>query len=415
MSWIEKVKNKMVIQTGDGKQFTPEWINAKVVVDYNTAEFNFPGVHGTLVSRSEQKGSKFSLEFYFQGDDHLEQMKDFVRSAQDKRFWTISHPLYDLLTVQPTSLNIDNSKYNVSKIIASVIHTITDVNPKVLVIIKDTVELETEEINQKSAERFANDVTPSSSDKNVMEQTVEAFYFNAAPNIIDDDDGQTFFNKLNDARSKIRNATTDANQAMRAVNTFIQAPALFKQDLETRLGSLVDNFATMKSNILGAYATLADMPNSLKNMFESMASAILTSICLGSVNPEDENDYGSRVQVTKTVELLLNQYNEYLVDLDAMQSGNGGNPNDFMPNSEIINQLNDLVNFTMANLFSLALDAKQERVVVLEDDSNFITLTHRLYGLDVEDNSIDELMRNNNLGLNGILNIKKGTEITYYV
>lgn len=98
-----------------------------------------------------------------------------------------------------------------------------------------------------------------------------------------------------------------------------------------------------------------------------------------------------------------------------MQSGTGGNPQDFIPEADTIISLNNIVNFTLANLFNIAVDAKQERQIVLEDDSNFINLTHRLYTMDIDDLNLDELMRNNNLGLNGLLNIKKGTVITYYI
>jgi hypothetical protein len=69
----------------------------------------------------------------------------------------------------------------------------------------------------------------------------------------------------------------------------------------------------------------------------------------------------------------------------------------------------------MGNLYAIGLNAKQERTYITTEDSDFITLAHKFYGLDFDDNTIDELIENNNLGLNGILNIDKGTEILYYI
>ena len=147
-----------------------------------------------------------------------------------------------------------------------------------------------------------------------------------------------------------------------------------------------------------------------------MGAAVITTMALATSKPFDENDYKSRVDVINSVDCLLEIYDQFITDLDTMQSGNGGNPEDYVANSEVLINLNSLVNFTMANLFDLALDAKQERILSLEDDSDFITLTHRLYGLDDEDENIDEMIRNNpQLGLDHYLNIKKGTEIIYYV
>ena len=40
--------------------------------DYNVAEFEFPEVSGTLVSRKKPKGSRYDLEIIFQGENNLD-------------------------------------------------------------------------------------------------------------------------------------------------------------------------------------------------------------------------------------------------------------------------------------------------------------------------------------------------------
>jgi hypothetical protein len=77
--------------------------------------------------------------------------------------------------------------------------------------------------------------------------------------------------------------------------------------------------------------------------------------------------------------------------------------------------LNSLINFTVSNLFSIALKAKQERSIVLDKDSNWVLLTHRLYGIDKADKNIEELMKSNDVGLNEILQVKKGRRVVYYL
>jgi hypothetical protein len=415
MSWLEKTKTKMIIQTGDGVQFTPNWMNAKVSIEYNISEFNFPNVKGTLVDRREMKGSKFDLELYFQGEDHLDVMKDFVRSAEDRRPWIISHPFYDLLYVQPQNLNIDNTKYNVSKITTTVIQTLLPYYPVGIVIPEDKIEEEVEHINEATSEIYANEITPGSEDKNAMLASVVEIESIVSPKIEIDEEGQEFFNDVNDSKSKIANATDEPGLTIDAIQKVISAPALLTQDLTSRLGMLTGSITAVTNNLLNTYTTLVNFPNSIKKLFETMIGSILNAMALAMSKPVNDDDYANRVQVTNAIEILLNSYNQFISDLDSMQTGTGGNPQDYIPNSDTITDLNNLVNFTMSNLFEIGFEAKQERTVILEDDSDFVTLAHRFYGLIADDVTIDELIRNNDLGLNGILNIKKGTPITYYI
>jgi hypothetical protein len=80
-----------------------------------------------------------------------------------------------------------------------------------------------------------------------------------------------------------------------------------------------------------------------------------------------------------------------------------------------MNDLTNLINFTLSNLFNIALGAKQERFVFLETDSNVILLAHRFYGLVPDDSTIDELIEQNEIGLTEILNIKAGRKIIYFI
>lgn len=409
MSWVEKVNTKLTIKTGDGRTYTPNWMNASKTVDFNISEFNFPNVQGTLVDRREAKGAKYNLEIYFQGENYLEISDAFDISAKDKRYWTIIHPMYGQLFVQPTSLNFDNTKYNVSKITGTIIETITETYPKPKVIAEDFVEQEVDEANQTITDSFENNVVLSTSDVTSMEASLESSYTNYEPNIDELEDKNKFLESMNDARNKVRNITTDVNQGIRAMQTIIQAPALFQQDIVSRLSMMKENFDTLRDTV----QNIASNPG--KFIYESLGGLLIGGTALALSRPNSENDYANRVQVTDAIETLISMYNGYIEDLDAIQVGTGNNPTDYIPNYQSILILNEIVYFTLANLYAIGMDAKQERIHILEEDSNFILLAHRFYGLDENDNSIDELIRNNNLGLNGILNIKKDTPIKYYI
>ncbi len=412
MSWVEKIQTRMVITTGDGQTYTPNWLNAAKNVDYNIKEFNFPNVPGTLVDRREPRGAQYALELYFQGDDHLDVAAAFEISARDNRPWQITHPFYGRLTVQPVSLAFDNRKYNVSKVTGTVIETITTTNPSTSIGAEDRIEEGVEDTSEVVAVTYEGNEDPDAGDVNVMLQTTDQFNARTEPNIQDPDDGQSYFNAFNDAQSAIRVATSKAGAAMRSTQAFILRPAIFKQSVKSRLTMLGQSFDDLRVTFSGS---LTDIPKSERLVFEAFGATLLSGMALATANPFDDTDYRNRTDVTDIIADILGRYGNYLEDLDRLQSGTGGNPEDFIPNAQSIIDLNALINFTAANLFNIGLEARQERSFELADNSDFVTLTHRLYEMDSDDENIDELMRNNPLGLNGILNIPKGTVIVYYI
>jgi hypothetical protein len=415
MAWIDKVITEMKIQTGDGRIYTPNWMNPSVTQEYNVSEFEFPEISGTLVDRRKPKGRRFPLEIYFQGENHLDQASNFMLSAEDNRPWTITHPIYDILVVQPISIALDQSQYNVSKFTLTVIETITDNQPRSFVIVDDKVEEDVELINEKTAESFATEVTPTSDDKNKMTDVSTTTYAQNKKQIKSDADGLVYFNALNTAQSAIINATIEPNNAMLSLIAMLQAPSLFTQSVDARVKLLKRNFDNLKLTMIGAATTLATLPRSIKKIYESNGAALLGGLALASVKNISVDDYSNRKKVADVVEVISAAYNEYLANLDEMQSGTGGNPLDYIPDPSTIIDLTRLVNFTMGNLFNLALNAKQERIFVLEYDSDIITLAHRLYGVKPNDSTIDELIKNNEWSIVHHLQLNKGEEIRYYV
>jgi len=412
MSWLNDIKTDLLIITGDGKQFKPNWINATKQKDYNVTEFNFPEVKGTLVDRREAKGGRYNLELYFQGENHLVESRAFETSADDKRYWTFTHPFYGKLFVQPLSLLFDNKKYNTTKVTGVIVETLTDNNPKTDIIPVDKIDEDVEVNNEAVAASFENDVVMESQDINTTSALIKNDFDENSKNIEVDDDNQGYFNKLNTAENALRNVTTTAGQKMREIQNFIEAPARFKQSLDSRLNMLEGNYNSLRLTINGA---LGNISNNKRRSYEASSVSTLSAIALAASLPFDENDYDTRFKVNDVIARLLNLQRVFIDDLDYLQSGSGGDIVDYIPNAASISGLNNIYNFTLSNLFSIASGAKQERFLELEFDSDIISIAHRLYGLKQDDSTIDELIRNNDIGLNEILIILKGRLIKYYI
>jgi len=406
MSWIDSIKENLTITTGDGKQYTPSWLNASKGFEFQISEFEFPGISGALIKRSLPKARRFPMELYFQGDDHLDIAAAFEKSSFDLRSWTLSHPFYGNIIVEPMGLNFDNTEYNISKITGLFVETITINAPKTIIDPVDNITIDKENLDQVFTDSF--NVIPSSKDINTLVSVNNSQYKKGVGIIKIPSEAENFFNLFNIANSTVNNATANPLIAMQAMQSFINAPALFTNSVQNRISLLSSNFNTLRSNING----ITDV--SSKKIYELTAASNISSQALASAMPQD-GDYSTKNDVLAIIEIIINNYNLYLSDIDSLQTDNGGSPTSYIPDADSQISLNSLINQTISNLFIISLGSKSQRTLILEEDSNWILLTHRLYSLDPFDNNLLLLMQQNNVGLNEILSVKKGRTITYYI
>lgn len=412
MSWLDKVKTQLMIQTGDSKEYRPSYINASKTRDYNTAEFDFPEVAGTLVTRKKPRGTKYNLFIYFQGDDHLDTSSDFVASADDPRPWTVTHPLYGRILVQPTTLDIDNSQYNVTEVKCTIVETILESYPKGSLVPQDKIAADVEACNESLATSVVtqvetNGIKPQSINKS---RAVVSVTDTTASSIISaEDDVQQYYNSLATARSKVNNFGDEPLDAMQSVQELIMTTAEFQASVTDRVNNLATSYANMGVQMLKLPILLAD-----KVLYQSLAATVLNAMCLAASKPL-ATDYANRTDVLAIADIIQDNYDDYLENLDSIQSDNGGSPDSFIPDATSLQQLDQLIGFTVSNLFNIALNARQERSIILEYDSNWIILAHRFYGLNADDSTVDQLMNQNKAGLHNMLQVRKNQRIVYYI
>ena len=408
MSWIDRIEADLVIRTGNYKEFRPNWKDATRVVDFNVSEFNFPNLDGTLVARGRPRGTKYDVRFFFQGDDHLDIAEEFRIAANDPRPWTLIHPFYGAIVVQPLSLTFDNTNLNVSEVSGTVVETITDDAPKTSINPVDKIRADSSTTLTTFANYFAVDVKPGVVEINQMAKVNASVYSEGAKRIKLTENAEEYFNLFNKANAAVLNATIEPLAAITAMQAVITYPALLVDSIKNRMSMLQVQFDQLRVQL----ENIVNPPS--KRIYENNAASIITTMSVASANPQP-GDYANRKEVYAVVQQILANNNTYLTDLDAMQTNNGGTSSSYIPDSDSLYSLNALVNFTISNLFSIALDSKQERSIITEEDTNLILLAHRFYGIDETDDDLDTLMQNNDIGLNEMLAVKKGRKILYYV
>ncbi len=406
MAWKDNLDTVFTITTGDSRQYTPLWIPSSKALEWNISEFEFPNQDGTLVRKLRPKGRKFSLEFIFQGEDHLDISQSFETSANDSRPWVISHPYYGRIICHCPALSVDNSSYNVTRCTCTVIETLTDENPRVTIDPIDKITADKEKLDATLINSF--DVVPNASDVNVLSANNNKLYTEGARGLRDHLQAEEYFNAFNTANAAISKATSAPLTAIRTMQAVINAPALFKSSVVDRINLLTSQFTKLRSTITGV------VTRSQKKIYEQNAGSLISAMGLAIANPLS-NDFKNATDVLVLIDPILNSYNSFIEDLDSVQTDNGGSPDSFIPDANSLIALNSLVNYAVSNLFTIALSARQERSIVLDTDSNWVVLAHKLYGPDNTDNNISELIENNQGGLYEMIQIKKGRRIIYYL
>lgn len=408
MSWQEKRKNEYVINTGDGERYVPKAFEFSFQTEYNIATFEFIQVSGTFVAKSKPMGKKYPFKIYFDdtADDHLETIKKFVKSCDDRRPWTIEHPIYDYLVVQVASLDFGDNAKNITEVSGVFLETIEE-NKTLLFNPGDQIIVQFEETIITLQDALGINEPFSSADINQLDQDNINTYKSGVPVIILTEDFETYFNAFNVASSYINTATATPLLMMNSVMNVITAPALFQISAQARIDLMLKTLSDLRANIIGFTTVKA------KQLFQIKSGAALSALCLSAATPLI-SDYKNITPILGIIENISNNRERFINDLDSLQTPNGGNTNSFIPDAEALISLNRLVNNTIASLYNISLSARSERSIICDKDTNIILLAHKLYGLDINDTNINDLYDSNDLTENEHLIIEKGRKIFYY-
>jgi hypothetical protein len=396
MSWINDLENKQFeIKTGDGVIFKPLWKKATRSIGFNTTGFDFIGTAGTYVDRKKNTGIRFPIEIYFQGDDNIEQANAFIESSKDSRSWTLTHPQYGEHLVQPLSLNFDENSPNVSKITG----VLWETNPLKLPIQEQSAKKDVEVLKSEIDETvigssFANlgipspeMAVPALSSVNIIESNYSKLALLAEQAAILKDLARK-------ASSSAQNIVSNAEGYLRDAQNLINFPSLIIQDIKAKIASLAQNAA----NLISIFIT-NDGSSQAKILYEANATAVVSEVGLVAIN----GSYETRSEIVEVSEIIAGIYNSMLSVFDS---------ENYEPNPETTFNLDNLINTTLANLFEVAFNAKQERQFILDSDSNPVVLAHRFFGAG--DENYQKFINANVLSLDELSIIKKGRIIVYF-
>lgn len=437
MSWIERVNRDLTITcggelnedengtliVGDGvKVFSPNWIDASKNKDFNIAELNFKGIQGSLVKRGTSKGAQYDMTLFFQGADHIDVAKDFETKCEYVNPTTgmapplrIAHPYYGYIYVQPTSLTLDNTEYNVTKVRMMVIETIKENGDAYT---KEDIESTTiaaaTKLNAGYIQSYTAEVTkPDVFDLQRMRDTINNSYgaIMGAMNGYQQDVDK-YMKYYNDANALINTAVYDTSQLLGKTQQLLGAPAYFADTVVNRIAMFKTQLSLLNRDVQRILDIRNRPTRTLKRLYEINAGAGLIGMSMTTIL-NITNDYDYRPDVINLADTIINEYNKYISNLVNLQSLTGDLIDSWLPDPENIVQINTLIKLTTSNLFNISAASKQQRKIITTTETNLLLLADELYGRADEVN-VQTLKKNNNIDLNEIFVIKPGREIIYY-
>ena len=407
MSWEEQIEGNIEITTGDGQVYTPIYMGVVKEIEYNISEFEFPNVDGTRVERGTPKGARHDIEIIFQGANNIDDAKAFENSSKDKRVWTIEHPIHGRLIAHPIKLKFDFDGLNICRISGTIVETLIDDYPKTFTDPKAKSNENVSLANENLTSSFASIILVPDNIRTLEEITFVA-YKSASSKVKSGEQSNEYFNLYKEANSQLGNAISSLVSPIQAVQNFLMYPALFEESVKNKLNILASQLNSLISNF--GFLT----PNE-KKIFENNAGTLMMAIVSTVANPLFEDDYKNADDVLSVLDDLVTIYDLYIETLTGLQTSTGSEIDGYLPDPTTLMNITFAVNYTASQLLNIAVNAKKQRSFVLENDSNIVILTHRLYGLLVDDSTMNEFIRNNNLSMDELIQIPKNKLITYYV
>lgn len=405
MSYYLDLENiEFKIETGDGRLYFPLWRGGSKETEYNTSLFDFINVTGTLVDRKKPKSPFFNLVFWFQGENYLSIAENFEISAADNRPWKVVHPIYGIILGQPLSLKRNDDNINIVEITVPFWESIEADYPFSNFDIKDNTRDKKFQIDSFASFSYTtnNPIAPDDIPK-IKISLVDMS--GSMKSMQDNSTYSEFQNQLNKGLKAVDNLLQDPFDAIQQVQAFLDLPSTYAQVLEARIASYEAIYARLESTI----SSVAD-----KKYFESISASLIASYSVALVTPQN-GDYILVSDVFNASQKLATLYSKYLAKLDTLKVSIYDVNNSFNPDASVQSELSSLVMYTISNLYKLSFEAKREKIIIVDKDTNPILLVHRYIGLDFNDENLVNFITTNDIKLRELFLIKKGREVRFQV
>jgi hypothetical protein len=407
LTWIDRVENTIfTIRTGDGREYTPMLpIGYETQKDFHTAQFDYINLPGAEIARKKVGPRNFPLVFIFTGEDNIDIADAFDTSANDNRAWVIRHPVYGDITGQPINIR-RNTTLNATQFNVDFWETIITKGPVATLSPQETVDGLFKEYTAISSIEYEARVELKPADLGLIKNNAELIN-ETVKKRLDEIDYAAYQQQSMQMFTDIDNILNDPIAAIQSIHQVIMAPSRFAIGIDTRINLIIDIY-----NAIDLMLTKNPTVNN-KAYFETAAGVAVLSFANTLLIPF-ASDYITRDAVITASNNLAGIYNNYQNVLNNAYIPISNVGTAYSPGPQTQATLQTIVLTVLRALQTIAFNAKVERIIMLERDTQLIPLVHKYMGLDNLDANIEIFRTINNIKNKSLFIIQKGTEITYF-
>lgn len=422
MTWEDRLKSPQ-ITTPDGRTYSFFYEDVSKSFANKTSRYTFAEKAGAFVRNFGVGAIDIPMRMIFNGPDYDREAKRFDDSAKLAGTCTLTHPMYGIKTVVIESVRrMDNLKSAANEAIFEVM----------------MVETIVQDILISDAENFSALLGSISKFVDDAGEIIEEAIYDVTNNSI-----------FNFAKARW---TSGLNIYTKAFDTIINSTDVLRETFDTTVAGIKDNIDTLLnkpdelassvSNLFRVPAkapVLAQTKNSAyyalidelqvpvtgdgvdeKNKrleLQANLTGLLVTVCESNLlASEDGQSFVTRRDaIDAAVELLatFNEVQEFL-DQEQVKSESSDLEERFIVSDLNTQNVVDIVKTTAGNLIRLSFSLKQERIIELQEDVNFIDLCYELYGT-TEEETLDFFEKTNQIEDDEFILLPKGREIKYYI
>jgi hypothetical protein len=420
--WDERLADSLVMISPEGKEFAPKWKESNRTREKKLGIFSYPKINGNIVQDKNSNSARYTLPFYFDGDDNDIDANDFFRATNERGTWQITHPVHGFYELQLISVTETDAPVDRGNITALETEWIEPIDEDELVTgrqLAGVIDASIDELNVNAAQQFADNIKSASE---TLKQNIED-----ATNLLDD---MTEY-----AMSPLFTSVSALNSGFRAIQDGIQDTLLATIYKMESLAGQIQNLVQICSISTSDINSRTDAYDSLKTSIflnlettsgetdeQAVNNAVMQELALSSVVASFAKiaitaQFDSKVQAVNFSDTVIALLNDITNALDTAQKDFIANDFDlqYFSQTQSYSSAAKLVGQVVQYLFITVFNLKIEKRFILDKPMCPIDIVINEYGsLGENDSNFDLFISSNELKGTDIILLPAGREVLIY-
>lgn len=419
MSWQDRLKKFITLQSPEGDFFEAKWRGNPRDVNKKLGIFNYPGVNGTIVQDHGSESANYPLTIYIDGPENDIESERLSEALLQRGLWEIDHPvkgkkLLQLISFSEKILPVESG--NVTAFDTNWIEPITDQVISATAQLENQIEAFVFDANSLAIIQFANMIQDTLAKVAAVKAAIKkvvAIVKKVTSTI------SSIITGIDATMNSIQRGIDEALNAIfvepfkiaAQIQELIQLPGRIITDFSTR----ITMYSDMISGFLGLTPDSDDVSNEAYNTILvqelSVSAVIAITPSVGATSP-----YQIRTETLEAMTSIQALFTTVTESLDESQE----NFTDVFIDDQYFSQSQSytavlrLTALSNQLLIQKTFDLSIQKTILLKEPKTPLQITVEEYGVEDFENDYDLFLTSNNLYGDDILLLQAGREVVIY-